>query len=88
MVDQMKNHFSHIEVAFQKFRPENRKCIVNYNYIFCRLLHIYGLQEHMQWFPPLKSRQKIKVLDEIWDKMACYMGLPVGTPVQQNRALR
>ena len=79
----MKELFSQYEVAFMKLKPEYRKAMLNYNYVFVRLLQTVNMPEHFKWFPPLKSRVKLRVLDAVYDSMCGYLGttripLPVG----------
>lgn len=87
-LERIREHFLAIEYAFEKNRPEGRKCILSYNFIMSRLLQIYGLNDHQKYFPPLKSRAKLKYLDEVWVTMAKTMGLPPIPPPMYNKTLR
>lgn len=83
----MKSLFSKYEVAFEKLRPVYRKAMLNYNYIFVRLLQTVDMPDQFKWFPPLKSRVKLRVLDAVFDDMCHYLGFePV--PLPNGRSLR
>ena len=70
-----------------KNRPPGRKCILHYNYIFHRLFEVHGLPQYFKWFPPLKSKAKLQVLDKMWHDMTCTLGMTM-TPLAQNDSLR
>ena len=88
IVERIKEQFLRVEVAFEKHRPAHRKCLLSYNYIMCRMLQMYSLQEHLMWFPPLKSRAKLRFLDEVWNAMCATLGLPQLPAPMYNRSLR
>ena len=87
-LERIREHFLQIEVAFEKHRPAGRKCILSYNFIMSRILQVYNLTEHLKWFPPLKSRAKLRQLDVTWQHMAKSMGLPLIPPPIFNKSLR
>ena len=87
-LERIREHFLQIETAFEKHRPEGRKCILSYNFIMSRILQVYNLTDHLKWFPPLKSRAKLKQLDVTWQHMARHMGLPSIPPPIFNKSLR
>lgn len=88
ILERIREHFLAIENAFEKNKPEGRKCILSYNYIICRILQIYGLTEHLKFFPPLKSRAKLKYLDNVWAQMTRTLGLPYIPAPMFNKSLR
>ena len=87
-IEAIREMFIKIEIAFEKHRPQTRKCILSYNYVFARIFQIFGLQEHLMWVPPLKSRVKLKYLDSIWVEMTQTLGLPNIPPPIFNKSLR
>ena len=87
-LERIREHFLHIETAFEKHRPDGRKCILSYNFILSRILQVYNLTDHLKWFPPLKSRAKLRQLDVTWQHMARHMGLPSIPPPIFNKSLR
>ena len=61
---------------------EHRKNFLNYNYVFCRLFQRLGCAQFSMFFPLIKSRQKLRALDEMWESMVRNIGWDV-TPLQQ-----
>jgi hypothetical protein len=86
-VDAMREMFILWEAAFRAVRPEGRTCIINYNYLFTRMLQFLHMPEHYKYFPTLKSRSKVKVLDEIWGHMCRQLGTPF-VPLPACKTLR
>ena len=86
-LDWMKEIFCQYEVAFTKLKPEYRKAMLNYNYVFMRLLQTANMPEHFKWFPPLKSRVKLRSLDMLYDSMCGYLHIP-NRPMPAGRTLR
>jgi hypothetical protein len=87
ILEEMKTQFMFIEVAFIKTRPTERKSMLNYNYLFLRLLQYHGLKEHYKWFPALKSRVKVKFLDGVWKDICNFNNFPY-QPLPTSRLLR
>lgn len=83
----MKEMFILWEASFRAVRPETRKCIINYNLIFVRMLQLLNLPEHYKYFPMLKSKLKVKALDEIWKNMCRQLGLKY-MPLPPMKSLR
>ena len=77
MIEIMKRMFIGIEIAFNKCKPANRKCMVHYNFIFVRILQILGKPEFFKYFPLLKSKTKVKIIDDVWKRICECMGLDV-----------
>ena len=56
-------------MPFMKHCPEERKNFLSYSYVlhkFCELIELDELLEH---FPYLKSREKLQQQDMIWGKI-------------------
>jgi hypothetical protein len=87
----MKEMFLLWEQAFMSNKPTTRKCIINYNFIFVdlfvRMLQCLNMTEHYKWFPMLKSKAKVRVLDGIWKDMCKSMGVEY-LPLPSFRSLR
>ena len=83
----MKEMFLLWEQAFNANKPATRKCIINYNFLFVRMLQTLNMTEHYKWFPMLKSKAKVRTLDEIWKGMCKSMGLP-HLPIPSFKSLR
>ena len=83
----LESMFLHIEAAFEKTKPRSRSSMLNYNFVFVRLLQIMDRKDLIQWFPQLKSRAKTKALDAMWVDIAKNMQLP-HLPLPTVKALR
>ena len=83
----MKEMFLLWEQAFNANRPATRKCIINYNFLFVRMLQCLNMSEHYKWFPMLKSKAKVRALDEIWKGMCLSMGVEY-LPLPSFKSLR
>jgi hypothetical protein len=83
----MKEMFLLWEQAFNANRPATRKCIINYNFLFVRMLQCLNMSEHYKWFPMLKSKAKVRALDEIWKGMCKSMGVEY-VPLPSFKSLR
>ena len=65
----LRNMFKEIQVPFVKHCPEDRKNFLSYSYVlhkFCELLELDNL---LEYFPLLKSREKLQQQDVIWKKI-------------------
>jgi hypothetical protein len=83
LLEIMKRMFAGIEIAFEKCKPANRKCMVHYNYVFVRILQILNKPEYFKYFPLLKSKTKVRAIDDVWrDICRCmeFSYLPLPTP--------
>ena len=83
LIETMKRMFIGIEIAFDKCKPANRKCMVHYNYIFVRILQILNKPEYFKYFPLLKSKTKVRAIDDVWKNICRCMDLtylPLPTP--------
>jgi len=64
--EKLRNMFKEIQLPFMKHCPDNRKNFLSYSYVlhkFCELLELDNL---LEYFPLLKSREKLKQQDKIW----------------------
>lgn len=67
--EQLRMMFKEIQMPFMKHCPEERKNFLSYSYVlhkFCELIELDELLEH---FPYLKSREKLQQQDMIWEKI-------------------
>ena len=70
--------FTELQMPFKHFKAEGRKNFLNYNFVMCRLLQmIPGCTPFCMFFPLIKSRQKLKALDEMWAQMVSSIGWEV-----------
>ena len=65
----LRSLFKEIQIPFMNNCPPNRKNFLSYSYVlhkFCELLEFDNL---LEYFPLLKSREKLHQQDLIWDKI-------------------
>ena len=66
---QLKIMFDEIQVPFEKYSKivcPKRKNFLNYNYIFYKMCQLLKKDEFLNFFPLLKSREKLYEHDLIW----------------------
>lgn len=73
--------FQELQTPFTNYKADKRKNFLNYNYVFCRLFQKIDCSQFSMFFPLIKSRAKLKVLDEMWAQMVSAVGWPI-TPLQ------
>jgi Poxvirus Late Transcription Factor VLTF3 like len=61
--------FCEIQDCFEKYRPKKRKNFMSYSYTLHKLCELIGRKDLITLFPLLKSRSKLRVQDEIWEKI-------------------
>lgn len=69
LVRQLDTLFLELQQPFECYKPASRKNFLNYNYVFCRLFQKIGCPQFCMFFPLIKSRQKLRALDETWNNM-------------------
>ena len=67
--EKLKNMFKEIQVPFLKFSPANRKNFLSYSYVLHKFIQILEENEFLQYFPLLKSRDKLHQQEQIWKKI-------------------
>jgi hypothetical protein len=66
---QLRIMFDEIQVPFEKYRKiicPSRKNFLNYNYTFYKMCELLNKDEFLNFFPLLKSREKLYEHDLIW----------------------
>jgi hypothetical protein len=66
---QLRIMFDEIQVPFEKYRKiicPSRKNFLNYNYTFYKMCQLLNKDEFLNFFPLLKSREKLYEHDQIW----------------------
>ena len=74
--DLLKKLFKLIEAAFVKHCPDDRKNFFNYSFLFRKLFEILDMPEFADCFTLLKSRDKLKIQDKIWEKICEELDWP------------
>ena len=85
LIQQLDQLFMDLQRPFEQWKASGRKNFLNYNYVFCRLFQKIGCPQFCMFFPLIKSRQKLRALDEMWVNMTSSIGwdgptLQVGAP--------
>jgi hypothetical protein len=77
ILERLDHQFKEIEKPFLMTKPETRRNFLNYNYVFSRLLQRMNCTKFCMFFPLIRSKQKLRNLDETWAKMTALMGWPL-----------
>jgi hypothetical protein len=65
----LKKMFDKIQEPFEKHCPKDRINFLSYSYVLHKFFQLLELDEYVKCFPLLKSRQKLRIQDEIWKKI-------------------
>jgi hypothetical protein len=76
ILERLDHQFKEIEKPFLVTKPDSRRNFLNYNYVFSRLLQRMDCAKFCMFFPLIRSKQKLRNLDETWAKMTTLMGWP------------
>ena len=70
LIDKLDTLFLELQRPFAAYKTPKRRNFLNYNYVFCRLFQLLELdQEYGRFFPLIKSKSKLKQLDDTWALM-------------------
>lgn len=61
--------FRQIQAPFEKHCPKLRTNFLSYAYVLHKMFQLLELDEFVKYFPLLKSREKLKLQDELWEKI-------------------
>jgi Poxvirus Late Transcription Factor VLTF3 like len=67
--DKLRLMFHAIQAPFEKHKPTNRKNFLSYSFVLYKMCELLGHDEYLPCFPLLKSREKLYVQDQIWEKI-------------------
>jgi len=67
--DTLINMFGIVCELYNKHKPEYRTGFINYSYIIHKLFKILNMPQHANYFALLKSTQKLKEIDTVWEKI-------------------
>jgi hypothetical protein len=62
----LKKMFEQIQEPFEKYCPPTRINFLSYAYVLHKFCQLLELDDFIQCFPLLKSRQKLRAQDQIW----------------------
>lgn len=74
--------FLDLQQPFIAHKLETRRNFLNYNYVFCRLFQRMGCTKFCMFFPLIRSKVKLRALDDMWNAMALSLSWPT-PPLQQ-----
>jgi hypothetical protein len=67
--ERAKEMFKQIVALFEKYRPENRSNLLNYECILYKILQLLGYKEYANRCHLLNNRAKRDEIDRIWEKI-------------------
>lgn len=65
--EKLKNMFKLIQAPFEKHRPKARVNFLSYSYVLHKFCQLLELDKFVRYFPLLKSREKLRSQDKIWE---------------------
>lgn len=69
MEDKLKNMFKDIQIPFTVHCPKDRINFLSYSYVLHKFCQLLELDDFVKCFPLLKSRDKLRLQDKIWEKI-------------------
>ena len=61
--------FRQIQAPFEKYCPKDRTNFLSYSYVLHKFFQLLELDDFIKYFPLLKSREKLKHQDKIWERI-------------------
>ncbi len=77
LLQMLDDAFVELQQPFQHNKIAGRKNFLNYNYVFCRLFQRLDCTQFCMFFPLIKSRAKLRHLDDMWTAMVTSVGWDV-----------
>ena len=81
LIQQLDEHFQELQQPFSAHHTPGRKNFLNYNYVLCRLFQKLKCPQFCMFFPLIKSKAKLKTLDNMWTAMVSSLKWPI-TPME------
>lgn len=82
LLESLDSAFIDLQRPFSANKAEDRKNFLNYNYVFCRLFQKFKCSQFGMFFPLIKSKPKLRQLEDTWKGMAESLGWEF-TPLKQ-----
>ena len=82
LIKKLDELFIELQQPFDAYKGEVRKFFLNYNYVFHRLFQQLNCPQFCMFFPLIKSRSKLKHLENMWQQMSRSVGW-IYTPMTQ-----
>jgi hypothetical protein len=67
--DKLRLMFHAIQAPFEKHKPSTRKNFLSYSFVLYKMCELLSEDEYLKCFPLLKSREKLYIQDQIWEKI-------------------
>ena len=67
--EKLRMMFKEIQTPFVKYCPKDRKNFLSYSYVLHKFCELLSMDEYLECFPLLKSREKLQQQDNIWEKI-------------------
>lgn len=74
--EKIKQMFRDIQEPFTRYCPKDRTNFLSYAYVLHKFFQILKLPDFVQYFPLLKSREKLRLQDKLWKKICDDLGWP------------
>jgi hypothetical protein len=71
--EELRRMFKEIQIPFAKFCPKDRKNFLSYSYVLHKFVQLLELDEFLECFILLKSREKLHQQDLIWKQICEYL---------------
>ena len=71
--EELRRMFKEIQIPFAKFCPKDRKNFLSYSYVLHKFVQLLELDEFLECFILLKSREKLHQQDLIWKQICDYL---------------
>ena len=71
--EELRRMFKEIQIPFQNNCPPDRKNFLSYSYILHKFVQLLELDEFINCFLLLKSREKLHQQDQIWKKICAEL---------------
>ena len=65
--------FMMIQEPWEIYKPKGRKKFLSYSYILYKFCELLELDDLLEYFPLLKSPEKLKEQDQVWKKFCGYL---------------
>ena len=69
----LKDMFVEVQAPFDASKPPNRKNFLSYSYVLHKFCELLGEDEYLDFFPLLKSPEKLYAQDAMWKKMCAIL---------------
>ena len=71
--EELRRMFKEIQIPFAKFCPKDRKNFLSYSYVLHKFVQLLELDQFLDCFILLKSREKLHQQDLIWAQICKYL---------------